>query len=150
MKNGNRLFATVAILVIAPAIALAQDPAPAPAPVPAPAAAPAAEPAPAPAMVRPGMTEAQVRATWGDPDIVRHANEWTYLFYRNYDERHVGYLDTVFLQSGQVVDCIVRSPSHVYAGQSSSPPDRAPQRTLPETQGADSTRGAVTGVRVTP
>ena len=137
-----KILWSLAFTALVPAVALAQDPAPAPAPPP-----PAA---PTPAMVRPGMTEAQVRQAWGDPDIVRHANEWTYLMYRNFDERHVGYLDTVFLQNGQVVDCITRSPGHVYAGQSSSPPDRAPQRTLPNAQAADTTRGAVTGVRVNP
>ena len=120
------------------------------------AAALAAHPAPAAAqdsssMIRPGMSEADVRARWGDPIAVRRANDWTFLFYHNYDEHNVGWLDTVFLQGGQVVDCIARAPGHVYLGQSSSPGNRAPARTLPAqpTQPPDGS-GTVTGVRVTP
>ncbi len=148
-----RLAAALAALVLAPGIALAQDPTPAPAPPapPPPASPDVAVPAPAPAapaasssVVRPGMSEADVRAAWGNPAVVKHANEWTYLFYRNYDERHVGWLDVVFLQNGQVVDCIARGSGHEYAGQSSSPPDRVPSRTVNDT----STAGAVTGVRI--
>ena len=149
-----KLASALAALILAPSLVLAQDPAPAPAPPPAPApvpapvpdATPAPAPAPAPAssVVRPGMSESDVRAAWGNPAIVKHANEWTYLFYRNYNERHVGWLDVVFLQNGQVVDCIARGAGHEYAGQSSSPPDRVPSRTVNDT----STAGAVTGVRI--
>ena len=153
MTTGNRQWAMgngLLVLLAVPTIALAQNPTPAPPPpAPAPEAVTPPPASPPPAMVRPGMSEAEVRAAWGEPDIVRHANEWTYLMYRNYDERHVGYLDTVFLQNGQVVDCITRSPGHIYAGQSSSPPDRVPERTLPATQ-PDTTRPAVTGVRINP
>ena len=105
------------------------------------------------ATVRPGMSEADVRARWGEPIAVRHSNDWTFLFYQNFDERHVGWYDTVFLQGGQVVDCIARAPGHPYAGQSSSPGNRTPGRTLPAqpAQPADGTTpAAVTGVRVTP
>jgi outer membrane protein assembly factor BamE (lipoprotein component of BamABCDE complex) len=116
----------------------------------------AAAAAPAPALqdtstdVRPGMTEAQVRQRWGDPIAVRSANGWTYLFFRNGREREVGLYDVVFLQNGQVVDAIVRTPEHVYDGQSSSPEGRAPEFTPPP-QPADSTKGpAVTGVRIQP
>jgi hypothetical protein len=101
--------------------------------------------------VRPGMTEAEVRARWGDPLATRTANDWTYLFYRNRNSRRVGWEDVVFLQHGQVLDAIVRSPDHVYAGVSSSPEGRVPVFTPPLGQPADSTRGAaVTGVRVKP
>jgi len=101
--------------------------------------------------VRPGMTEAEVRARWGEPLATRTANDWTYLFYRNSRERRVGYEDVVFLQRGQVMDAIVRSPDHVYAGVSSSPEGRVPVFTPPQGQPADSTKGAaVTGVRVKP
>jgi hypothetical protein len=100
--------------------------------------------------VRPGMTEADVRRRWGDPVAVRTANGWTYLYYRNGREREVGFYDVVFLQNGQVVDAIVRTPEHVYDGQSSSPEGRAPEFT-PAQQPADSTTGApVTGVRIQP
>ncbi len=101
--------------------------------------------------VRPGMTEADVRARWGDPLAVRTVNDWTYLFYDNRRERRVGFEDVVFLQHGQVMDAIVRSPDHVYAGVSSSPEGRMPVFTPPRGQPADSTKGAaVTGVQVKP
>jgi hypothetical protein len=130
------------------------------APAPAPAAAQPGVAAPAAAapaetdtshVVMPGMTQAQVIARWGDPVAVRRMNDWTYLFFRNGDERSWGYYDTVFLQNGQVMDAIVRSPDHVYGGQSSSPPGRTPVFTPPTTPpAADSGHGAVTGVRVQP
>lgn len=98
--------------------------------------------------VRPGMTEPEVRARWGDPAIVRRLNDWTYLFYRNGQEREIGYYDTVFLQNGQVMDAIVRSADHQYLGQSSSPPDRQPVFTPPTQPPQSAAPGAVTGVRV--
>ena len=115
-------------------------------------AVPAPAPAPAAAGVRPGMTEAQVKEAWGDPVAVRRVNDWTYLFFRNGRERQVGYYDVVFLQSGQVVDAIVRGDGHEYLGQSSSPPGRTPVFTPPASAApADSTKGgAVTGVQVKP
>jgi len=101
--------------------------------------------------VRPGMTEAEVRARWGDPLATRTANDWTYLFYRNRHERRVGFEDVVLLQHGQVMDAIVRSPDHVYTGVSSSPEGRMPVFTPPQGQQPDSTKGAaVTGVQVKP
>ena len=101
--------------------------------------------------VRPGMTEADVRARWGEPVAVRRLNDWTYLFFRNGEERRVGYYDVVLLQNGQVMDAVVRSADHVYAGQSSSPPDRAPSFTPPAGQPPQSAAqgAAVTGVHVT-
>ena len=117
---------------------------------------PAAPPAAAAAatadnVVRPGMTEAEVRSRWGDPLATRTANDWTYLFYRNQREHRVGFEDVVFLQHGQVMDAIVRSPDHVYAGVSSSPEGRVPVFTPPQGQRPDSTKGAaVTGVQVKP
>jgi hypothetical protein len=98
--------------------------------------------------VRPGMTEAEVRARWGEPVAVRLINDWTYLFYQNGRERELGYYDTVFLQSGQVVDAIVRAAEHVYLGVSSSPPGRVPTFTPPRPPSAGDTSGQVTGVRV--
>jgi len=116
---------------------------------PAAAPAPAAAPVDSSGAVKPGMSEADVRARWGDPIAVRRMNDWTYLFYRNGREREVGFYDVVFLQGGQVMDAIVRSADHVYAGQSSSPEGRTPVFTPPEHQASD-TSGAVTGVRVKP
>ena len=100
-------------------------------------------------IVQPGMTEADVRARWGDPAAVRTANQWTYLFYHNGRERAAGTYDVVFLQNGQVVDAIVRGPEHAYGGQSSSPEGRVPEFTPPR-QPADSSGAPVTGVRVKP
>lgn len=93
--------------------------------------------------VRPGMSESDVRARWGEPVAVRRANEWTYLFFRNGLERQWGYYDTVFLHNDQVVDAIVRAPEHLYVGQSSSPPDRLPEFTPP---GRPPTPGGAAGV----
>ena len=101
--------------------------------------------------VRPGMTEADVQARWGAPIATRTTNDWTYLFYRNGRERTWGYYDVVFLQHGQVMDAVVRSPNHVYGGVSSSPEGRLPVFTPPQGQPPDSTKGAaVTGVQVKP
>ena len=120
--------------------------------VASPPAADTSAAAPAPDnIVRPGMTEAEVRAHWGVPLATRTANDWTYLFYRNAHTRRVGFEDVVFLQHGQVMDAIVRSPDHVYGGVSSSPEGRVPVFTPPQGQPADSTKGAaVTGVQVKP
>ncbi len=159
------LFASLAAATLCAAPLAAQDTTKAqPAPAPradsiavtrpaAPPAAPAAAPAPAaPAAaeagneVSPGMSQADVVSRWGEPGAVRSANTWTYLFYQNGREEEVGYYDVVFLHNGKVVDAIVRSPDHVYTGQSSSPEGREPVFTRPDT-----TKGAtVTGVRVQP
>jgi hypothetical protein len=100
--------------------------------------------------ISPGMTEMDVRNRWGDPVAVRTAGQWKFLFYGNEHERRIGFLDTVFLQNGQVVDCVARGEGHIYTGQSSSPEGRYPERTLPHPEATDNTRGAVTGVRVNP
>ena len=81
--------------------------------------------------IRPGMSEADVRTRWGEPIAVRHANDWTFLFYTNGEERWVGWYDVVFLQGNQVVNAIVRAPGHTYLGQSTSPPGTTPAPTLP-------------------
>jgi hypothetical protein len=98
-------------------------------------ATPPAPPPPPPVemqnAVRPGMSEQDVRARWGDPVAVKRINEWTYLFYRNYDEANVGFNDVVMLQNGQVVDAVVRGNDHVYLGTSSSPGNRMPEATPP-------------------
>jgi len=81
--------------------------------------------------IRPGMSEADVRTRWGEPIAVRHASDWTFLFYTNGEEREVGWYDVVFLQGNQVVNAIVRAPGHTYLGQSTSPPGTIPARTMP-------------------
>jgi hypothetical protein len=107
--------------------------------------------------VRPGMSEADVIARWGQPIAVRRTGEWTYLFFDNGMEREVGYFDVVFLQGGQVVDAIVRMPGRVYLGQSSSPPDRYPEFTPPQQQQQPPAQpvrpggtGVVSGIHVNP
>lgn len=96
--------------------------------------------------IRPGMTEADVRARWGEPAAVRRLNDWTYMFFVN-GQRHYG-LDVVLLQGSQVMDAVVRAPEHVYLGKSSSPPDRLPEFTRPRQAPPTDGPGAVTGVRV--
>lgn len=81
--------------------------------------------------IRPGMSEAEVRTTWGEPVTGRKTGEYTYLFYQNGCLRACGTYDVVILQGGQVVDAIARGKDHHYDGVSSSPPDRAPHYTAP-------------------
>jgi hypothetical protein len=83
------------------------------------------------ATIRPGMTEAEVRATWGRPVTARSRGAYTYLFYENGCLRTCGTYDVVMLEGGQVVDAIVRGSGHRYDGVSSSPRDRAPGYTRP-------------------
>jgi hypothetical protein len=80
--------------------------------------------------IKPGMTEAEVRATWGDPLTARKAGNMTYLYYRNDCMRSCGTHDVVFLENGQVVDAVVRDSHRGYDGVASSPRDRKPEATL--------------------
>jgi hypothetical protein len=100
--------------------------------------------------VRPGMSEADVRARWGDPLTVRHSGEWTFLYYANAMERRVGWTDVVFLQRGQVVNAIVRGAGRTYLGQSSAPDGAMPQPTRRDTVTDPNRPGAMTGVRMNP
>ena len=84
-----------------------------------------------PATIKPGMTDAEVRTAWGEPLIARKAGIHTYLFYQNDCLRTCGTYDVVILESGQVVDAIVRASYHRYEGTSSSPSDRKPEYTSP-------------------
>jgi hypothetical protein len=115
----------IALLAATAATARAQDPVPAPAPPPAPMAAPQDN------SISPGMSEADVRARWGEPLAVRRANEWTYMFYASGVEHIHRFNDVVLLQNGQVVDAIIRAPGRSYNGQSSSPAGRMPANTPP-------------------
>jgi len=141
------LTAAAALILTAP-LAAAQDTTAARPAAPAPAAAPA--PQQGGSAIRPGMTEAQVVAQWGEPLAKRTAGAWTFLFYPNGVEHEVRFLDVVFLQNGQVVDAVLRGADHVYTGQSSSPPGRTPEPTLPQPEGANPGGGSVTGVRINP
>jgi outer membrane protein assembly factor BamE (lipoprotein component of BamABCDE complex) len=144
----------LAALAALPGRATAQDSTPAqppPAPVPAPVEVPApAQAAQSSTAISPGMTEMDVRNRWGDPVATRTAGQWKFLYYRNDDERHVGWLDTVFLQNGQVMDVIARGAGHDYTGQSSSPVGRTPERTVNPAAATDTTKAAVTGVHISP
>jgi len=81
--------------------------------------------------IAPGMSQQEVVALWGPAFGIRHAGEFTYLHYPNGCEFSCGTDDVVILQNDQVVDAIVRWHGHGYSGQSSSPPGKTPEPTLP-------------------
>ena len=74
----------------------------------------------------PGMRERDVYSLWGKPVALRTLGEFTYLFFQNGCEYSCGTLDVVTLQSGKVIDAIVRWPGHGYGGQSTSPTGEPP------------------------
>jgi hypothetical protein len=84
-----------------------------------------------PRTIKPGMTEAEVRAIWGATLTARKIGNMTYLYYRNGCLKRCGTYDVVFLEDGQVVDAIVRDKERRYDGISSSPVDRKPAATKP-------------------
>ena len=71
----------------------------------------------------PGMSERDVYSLWGAPIAVRHAGEYTYLFFRNGCEHRCGTEDVVTLDNGQVVNAVVRWPGHNFLG---APPAATP------------------------
>lgn len=81
--------------------------------------------------IKPGMTEAEVRAAWGEPLTARKSGNMTYLYYKNDCLRSCGTYDVVFLENGQVVDAVVRDSHRAYDGIASSPKDRVPKATVP-------------------
>jgi hypothetical protein len=81
--------------------------------------------------IAPGMSQQEVVAVWGPAFAVRHAGAFTYLHYPNGCEYSCGTDDVVILQNDQVVDAIVRWRGHGYSGQSTSPPGKTPEPTLP-------------------
>ncbi|HEU5170309.1 MAG TPA: hypothetical protein VFU46_07215 [Gemmatimonadales bacterium] len=86
-----------------------------------------------PGAIRPGMTETEVKAAWGEPLARRTRGDFTYLHYETDCLRACGTYDVVILEGGQVVDAIARSKNHRYDGVSSSPADREPHYTAPRT-----------------
>src|SRR6185503_14909788 len=64
--------------------------------------------------IRPGMSESEVRAAWGEPVTSRTTGDYAYLFYQNGCLRACGTYDVVILQGGQVVDAIARGKEHQY------------------------------------
>jgi hypothetical protein len=73
------------------------------------------------ATIDPGMTRAQVVAKLGEPLSSRAYESFTYLLYRNGCERRCGMNDLVVLDSGRVIDAVLRASSRHYSGTSSSP-----------------------------
>jgi SmpA / OmlA family len=87
-------------------------------------------------VVQPGMTEAQVRAAWGEPFAVRTLGAHTYMYFRNgCPPARCGMDDVVILERGQVVDAVARASAHRYGGVSSSPAARAPSPTVDSDSG---------------
>ncbi len=80
--------------------------------------------------IKPGMTQAEVVAAWGDYLTARKAGNMLYLYYKNDCMRSCGTHDVVFLENGQVVDAVVRDSHHAYDGVASSPRDRKPAPTV--------------------
>jgi len=76
--------------------------------------------------IAPGMSEREIYNVWGAAAAVRHAGEYTYLFFNNGCEYTCGTMDVVTLKNGAVVDAIVRWDGHRYSGESSSPPGKMP------------------------
>ena len=81
--------------------------------------------------IRPGMTQAEVVASWGKPLKSVTSGDYTYLFYANDCLKTCGGDDVVILERGQVVDAIARASYHAYDGIASSSPDRTPGYTPP-------------------
>lgn len=80
--------------------------------------------------IKPGMTQADVVATWGEYLTARKTGNMLYLFYKNDCMRSCGTYDVVFLENGQVVDAVVRDSHRGYDGVASSPRDRKPGPTV--------------------
>jgi hypothetical protein len=76
--------------------------------------------------IKPGQSEADVKAAWGNPITERKSGIYTYMFYENGCLKTCGTYDVVILENDQVVDAIVRAENHKYDGVSSSPSDRKP------------------------
>ncbi len=113
------------------------------------AAAPAQEaPAQKKQVIRPGMTEDQVKAVFGEPQGTRSYGRYTYYFYSNGCEPECGFPDIVFFEEGRVVDAVLRAAWRDYAGESSSPKGTIPR----PTRGGErlNVPAAVEGVEVRP
>lgn len=80
-------------------------------------------------MIRPGMTEQDVVAVFGEPQGRSNYGAFVFYFYDNGCEKECGFPDTVFFEGGQVVDAVLRAPWRDYAGESSSPKGVLPRAT---------------------
>jgi hypothetical protein len=79
--------------------------------------------------IRPGMTEQDVIAVFGEPQGKSTYDSFTFYFYDNSCEKECGFPDTVFFDGGQVVDAVLRAPWREYDGESSSPKGVVPRAT---------------------
>jgi hypothetical protein len=82
--------------------------------------------------IRPGMTEQDVVAVFGEPQGKSTYESFTFFFYDNSCEKECGFPDTVFFDGGQVVDAVLRAPWREYAGESSSPKGVVRERLIQE------------------
>ncbi len=78
--------------------------------------------------IRPGMTQEEVRAVFGQPDSQRMVGQFAYYFYDNGCLRVCGFPDLVIFQGGQVIDAVLRADWRRYEGTSSSPKGVQPKR----------------------
>lgn len=72
-------------------------------------------------VIRPGMSESDVVAVFGQPQGKSDYGNFVFYFYDNGCEKECGFPDTVFFENGQVVDAVLRASWRDYAGESSSP-----------------------------
>ncbi len=79
--------------------------------------------------IRPGMTEQDVVAVFGEPQGKSSYGTFTFYFYDNGCEKECGFPDTVFFENGQVVDAVLRATWRDYTGESSSPKGVVPKAT---------------------
>ncbi len=79
--------------------------------------------------IRPGMTEQDVIAAFGEPQGKSSYGNFIFYFYDNGCEKECGFPDTVFFENGEVVDAVLRAPWRDYAGESSSPKGVMPRPT---------------------
>jgi hypothetical protein len=80
-------------------------------------------------IIEPGMNVDQVKLVFGEPQGISSYEQFTFYFYDNGCEEECGFPDTVFFQSGQVVDAVLRAPWRGYNGESSSPKGVIPRPT---------------------
>lgn len=80
--------------------------------------------------IKPGMTQAEVVAAWGDYLTARKTGNMLYMYFKNDCLKSCGTYDVVFFENGQVVDAVVRDSHRAYDGVVSSPKDRKPEPTV--------------------
>jgi hypothetical protein len=99
-----------------------------------------AAPAHAQAEVHPGMTEPEVVAALGEPQVVRRMQPWSYLFYANGCRSGCPSDDVVFINGCSVVGALFRTADRVWTG----PELHVALRTEPRNCAADPQAGVAT------